>query len=215
MSITPFKSLPAAAARHVHVIEDSAVVAESLLVTLQRLGYSAQVYGSAQEFLSRAQPVTPAVILLDMHLPGMSGVELQKQLLAEGQRTPIIFISGESESREIVQAMKQGAIDFLFKPFDLHELLAVIDKGLDQDRSNTLQQRHQTLRHERFGRMTTREREVCSLLGKGLMNKQIAIELGISEATVKVHKARVLEKMQVSSLQELAIELQQMEEKDA
>ena len=193
-----------ASMQHVYVIDDNKVVAMALSDTLQRLGYSTEVYNGPLVFLRESMPVSPAVILLDMRMPSMSGVELQKRLLELGRKTPIIFISGEWQSSEIVMGMKQGALDFLFKPFNLDELLTVIQKALSKDLQNSLATSRQLSMRERYNSLTPREKEVCALLVAGLLSKQVAAQLGITNATIKVHKSRVLEKMQATSLQQLA-----------
>lgn len=196
--------------KHVYVIDDNEVVAKALSDTLQRLGFSTEVYSDPLVFLQESMPVSPAVILLDMRMPSMTGVALQKRLQEIGRKTPIVFISGEWQSSEIVLGMKQGAVDFLFKPFNLEDLLTAITKALEKDQhSSQLLSQQLTLR-ERYNSLTTREKEVCALLVEGLLSKQIAINLGISTATIKVHKSRILEKMQVSSLQQLALDVRQL-----
>ena len=197
--------------QHVYVIDDNKVVAMALSDTLHRLGYSTEVYNDPLVFLRESMPVSPAVILLDMRMPSMSGVELQKRLLELGRKTPIIFISGECQSSEIVMGMKQGALDFLFKPFNLDELLTVIQKALSKDLQNSLATSRQLSMRERYNSLTPREKEVCALLVAGLLSKQVAAQLGITNATIKVHKSRVLEKMQATSLQQLALAMQQLD----
>lgn len=197
--------------QHVYVIDDNKVVAMALSDTLHRLGYSTEVYNDPLVFLRESMPVSPAVILLDMRMPSMSGVELQKRLLELGRKTPIIFISGEWQSSEIVMGMKQGALDFLFKPFNLDELLTVIQKALSKDLQNSLATSRQLSMRERYNSLTPREKEVCALLVAGLLSKQVAAQLGITNATIKVHKSRVLEKMQATSLQQLALAMQQLD----
>ena len=194
-----------------YVIDDNKVVAMALSDTLHRLGYSTEVYNDPLVFLRESMPVSPAVILLDMRMPSMSGVELQKRLLELGRKTPIIFISGECQSSEIVMGMKQGALDFLFKPFNLDELLTVIQKALSKDLQNSLATSRQLSMRERYNSLTPREKEVCALLVAGLLSKQVAAQLGITNATIKVHKSRVLEKMQATSLQQLALAMQQLD----
>jgi two-component system response regulator FixJ len=196
--------------KHVYVIDDNALIRETLGSTLTRLGYTTEIYRDPIDFLQQSMPVSPAVILLDMQMPFMSGVTLQQRLLEIGRKTPIIFVSGESQSNEIVRAMKQGALDFLFKPFNLDELLAAIELGLEKDsRQSTLASENLSLR-ARFECLTPREKEVCSQLVQGLLSKTIAVNLGISNATIKVHKARIMEKMQVKSLQQLALCMEQL-----
>ena len=196
--------------QHVYVIDDNDLVAAALGDTLMRLGYSAEVFRDPLVFLQESMPISPAVILLDMRMPTMSGVELQKRLLELGRTTPIVFISGECQSSEIVLGMKQGAVDFLFKPFNLDELLTAIQQALAKDLSNSLATSRQLSLSQRYNSLTAREKEVCALLVEGLLSKQIAAQLEISNATIKVHKQRILEKMQVSSLQQLALSVQQL-----
>jgi len=133
----------------------------------------------------------------------MSGVDLQKRLVDMGRITPIIFISGESMSHEIVTGMKQGAVDFLFKPFNLDEMLLALTNAVAKDRENFKKIGQSLSLRQRYESLTPRETEVCALLVDGLMNKDIAVELGTTNATIKVHKARVMEKMQADSLQDL------------
>lgn len=193
--------------KHVYVIDDNEVVASALSNTLNSLGFSTEVFNDPQDFLKDSVPITPAVILLDMRMPTLSGVELQKKLLAVGRQTPIIFMSGESQHTEIVQAMKQGAVDFLFKPFNLEVLLTAIESALSKDLQESAKAMVKVDLRGRYNSLTSREKEVCTLLVRGLLSKAIAIELGISNATVKVHKSRVLEKMQAASLQQLALDI--------
>lgn len=188
---------------HIYVVDDDDSVRSSLERMLLAYGYTVDAYASPEEFIERSIPISPAAILLDMRMPSMSGVDLQKRLIEIDRLTPIIFISGESTSHEIVMGMKQGAIDFLFKPFNLDELLAALTKAVDKDKEN-FKKISQTLSlRQRYELLTPREAEVCGLLVEGLMNKDIAVALGTTNATIKVHKARVMEKMQADSLQDL------------
>lgn len=197
---------------HVYVIDDNTEVASSLSSTLQRLGFSTEVYNDPVVFLQQSLPLSPAAILLDMRMPSMTGVALQKRLLEIGRKTPIIFISGDSQPQEIIEGMKQGAVDFLIKPFNLEELLRALHTALDKDRANAQSLVLQLSLQERYNSLTAREKEVCALLVEGVLSKAIALDLGISEATVKVHKSRIKEKMQVSSLQQLARDMLQLEQ---
>lgn len=196
--------------KHVYVIDDNEIVGTTLGQTLGRLGYTTEVYSDPLAFLQNSMPVAPAVILLDMRMPSMSGVELQRRLQDIGRQTPIIFVSGESLSSEIVLGMKQGAVDFLFKPFNLNDLLTAIELGLSKDHQQSASASEQRSLQARYSSLTPREKEVCGLLVQGLLSKRIAADLGISNATIKVHKARILEKMQVSSLQQLALCITQL-----
>jgi len=170
---------------------------------LSEVGYTVDHYQSGINFLKESLPISPAVILLDMQMPDMSGVELQQQLLALGRRTPIIFISGQSHPHLIVSSLKNGAIDFLFKPFKLEDLLIALSKALELDKQQLVQLSKELDIKQCFLTLTPREKEVCSLLVRGLLNKEIAVELGTVDATIKVHKARVMEKMHADSIQAL------------
>lgn len=196
--------------KHIFVIDDNTMVAMSLGETLNRLGYSTEVYNDPLVFLQESMPVSPAVILLDMRMPNLSGVELQRRLLQIGRQTPIVFISGESQPTEIVEGLKQGAIDFLFKPFNLDNLLSAIEKALEKDIRKSKHILQQLNLRERYNSLTFREKEVCELLVQGLLSKVIAARLGISNATIKVHKSRVLEKMRATSLQQLALDIEHL-----
>ncbi len=188
---------------HIYVIDDDASMRTSLSRMLINYGYSVSVFERPEDFIEESIPVSPAAILLDMRMPTMPGTELQKRLNELGRNTPIIFISGESMPHEIVTAMKQGAIDFLFKPFSLDDLLKAVASAVEKDKEVfkvTVQSMTVTQRYES---LTPREKQVCTLLVEGLMNKDIAVRLGTTDATIKVHKSRVMEKMQADSLQDL------------
>jgi FixJ family two-component response regulator len=188
---------------HIYVIDDDASMRSSLSRMLINYGYSVSVFERPEDFIEESIPVSPAAILLDMRMPTMPGTELQKRLNELGRNTPIIFISGESMPHEIVTAMKQGAIDFLFKPFNLDDLLKAVASAVEKDKEVfkvTVQSMTVTQRYES---LTPREKQVCTLLVEGLMNKDIAVRLGTTDATIKVHKSRVMEKMQADSLQDL------------
>lgn len=188
---------------HIYLIDDDESMRTSLGRMLGEVGYQVQEYASATEFLEKSLPLAPAVILLDMQMPDVTGLDLQKQLVGLGRKTPIVFISGQSHPHQIVQALKNGAIDFLFKPFNLEELLQAINEALkfDQRQLKSLTKEVETKKN--YALLTPREKEVSALLVKGFLNKEIAQQLGISKATIKVHKARVIEKMQVTSMQDL------------
>jgi FixJ family two-component response regulator len=170
---------------------------------LSSCDFTVETHESPEAFLENSIPVSPATILLDMRMPSMSGVELQKKLNEMGRQTPIIFISGESMPHEIVVGMKQGAIDFLFKPFNLDDLLKSIHGAIEKDKELFQSMTQSLTVNQRFESLTPREKQVCALLVEGLMNKDIAVHLGTTDATIKVHKSRVMEKMQADSLQEL------------
>lgn len=188
---------------HVYLVDDTPELRHHLEDLLRLLGYSVASYPDAESFLANAVEQSPAVLLLDVRMPGISGVELQKRLKSMGRLIPIVFISGESQGREIVEAFKSGAIDFLFKPFGRQELVMAIDKALSCD---ALRHQH-SQRMARFNRMfdtlTEREREVFSMMLGAHTNKEIGALTGIQAGTVKKHRAAVLAKMQVQSASEM------------
>ena len=188
---------------HIYVIDDDASMRTSLVRMLKNCGYSCDGYDSAQAFLDQSVPVSPAAILLDMKMAHMSGAELQEHLHSLDIKTPIVMISGESSPYEIVKSMKLGAVDFLFKPFSLDDLLKALSVAIEKDKQQLVKLNQTLSVTQRYESLTPREREVCGLLVDGLMSKDIALQLGTSTATIKVHKARVMEKMQAESLQEL------------
>jgi len=188
---------------HIYIIDDDESMRISLSRTLSEAGYSVNDYQSSITFLTESVPSSPAVILLDMQMPDVTGIELQQKLLTLGRKTPIIFISGQSHSHQIVTALKNGAINFLFKPFNLEDLLVAVNEALDFDKTQLIKLIKEVDIKQRYSTLTPREKEVCSLLVEGLLNKEIAVKLGTSDATVKVHKARVMEKMRADSIQTL------------
>lgn len=188
---------------HIYVIDDDASMRSSLSRMLVNYGYTVNVFERPEDFIEQSIPVSPAAILLDMRMPTMTGTELQRRLNELGRNTPIIFISGESLPHEIVIAMKQGAIDFLFKPFNLDDLLKAIASAVEKDKEVFKVTAQSMTVTQRYESLTPREKQVCGLLVEGLMNKDIAVRLGTTDATIKVHKSRVMEKMQADSLQDL------------
>ena len=188
------------AAPVVHIVDDD----DRLLGTLKRLvesvGLAAQTFASAKEFLACGPPDGPACLVLDVRLPGLSGLDLQRELADTNLRMPIIFISGFGDVPMTARAMKAGAVDFLQKPFNDQDLLDAIRQALDRDRRDRRERAEQSEIHERAERLSPREREVFALVVAGLANKQIARRLGTSEKTVKVHRGRVMQKMQADSL---------------
>jgi FixJ family two-component response regulator len=188
---------------HIFLIDDDKSMRVSLARMLRELGYLVEDYASASSFLEKSVPVSPAVILLDMLMPEATGLDLQEKLLELGRKTPIIFISGQSQPHQIVSGLKKGAVDFLFKPFNLEELLKAIVDAIDFD-SRQLKRISLDVEAKRdYTSLTPREREVCGWLVKGLLNKDIAVKLGTTDATIKVHKSRVMDKMHADSLQSL------------
>ena len=188
---------------HVYLIDDDISIRSSLTRTLVGAGYTVQPFAGAKDFMENLMPVSPAVILLDMQMPDVIGLDLQEQLTQLGLKTPIIFISGQSHQKQIVQGLKKGAIDFLFKPFNLAELFTAIDIGITKDQTQIQKSAEEGHVRKNFSLLTPREKEVCHLLVKGFKNKEIAKQFNLVDATIKVHKARIMEKMHANSLQNL------------
>ncbi len=187
----------------VYLIDDDNSMRDSLARMLRDVGYTVQDFESATSFLQNSLPVAPAVIVLDMQMPDVNGLDLMERLDKLGRKTPIVFLSGQSHPQQIVKGLKKGALDFLFKPFNIDELLQAVDQALDYDQKQLKRNLKDGEIKRNFNTLTPREKEVCALLVEGLMNKEIAERLGTTDATIKVHKARVMEKMQAHSLQDL------------
>ena len=184
----------------VFVVEDDAPLRASLQDLMQSVGLRVAAFASAQEFLDRTRPEVPGCLVLDVRLPGLSGLDLQKRM-AEGDRDmPIIFITGHGDIPMTVQAMKAGAVEFLTKPFRDQELLDAIQQALERDRYAREQRARSAALHRQYRSLTPREREVMALVVAGFLNKQIAGQLGTSEASVKVHRQHVMAKMGAGSL---------------
>jgi FixJ family two-component response regulator len=188
---------------HIYLIDDDPSIRRSLSFSLSSMHYSIQSFESPAAFLRNALPISPAVILLDLHMPEQNGLSLQKELRQEGRETPIIFISGESQPTEIIQALKNGADDFLLKPFRLQTLVDAIDLALKKDQMQLIQRTNVRKVEELFDSLTEKEKEICRWMIKGHGNKEIAILNGSAPATVKLHRSRVLEKMGCTTLSEL------------
>jgi len=187
----------------VFVVDDDDAVRGSLRLLLKSVGISAVAYASAPEFLASYDAEQPGCIVLDVRMPGMSGLELQEQLNRRGAMIPVIFITGHGDIPMAVEAMQQGAFDFLQKPFRDQELLDRIQRALARDRENRSHLHQKDRIRERFETLTPREREVLALVTRGMPNKVMAAELGVSQRTVEIHRARVMEKMEASSLAQL------------
>ena len=187
----------------VYVIDDDPSIRDAIKSLIRSVGMRVETFGSAQEFMAGSRPDAPACLVLDVRMPGLSGLDLQRDLSDAGIRIPIIFITGHGDIPMSVRAMKAGAIEFLTKPFRDQDLLDAISEAIERDRAMRQQEAGVADLRSRFERLTAREREVMELVVAGLLNKQIAARLGISEITVKLHRHRVMEKMQADSLAEL------------
>jgi FixJ family two-component response regulator len=188
---------------HIYLIDDDESMRTSLSRMLKEVGYIVEDFSSAATFLEHSLPVSPAVILLDMQMPDATGLDLQEKLLQLGRKTPIIFVSGQSHPHQIVKGLKKGALDFLFKPFNLEDMLKAVADAVEFDRRQLKRVSKEVETKKDYATLTPREKEVCFWLVKGLLNKDIAVKLGTTDATIKVHKARVMDKMQVESVQTL------------
>src|SRR5262245_33643993 len=187
----------------VFVVDDDRSVREGLVDLISSVGMNVEACGSAQEFLRHKIPDTPACMLLDARLPGPRGLNLQRQLGRSEHAIPVIFITGHGDIPMSVRAMKDGAVEFLTKPFRDQDLLDAIHQALDSDRVAREQRAKATELRRRYESLTPREREVMQLVVRGLLNKQIASELGSSEVTIKMHRGQVMHKMRAQSVVEL------------
>jgi FixJ family two-component response regulator len=187
----------------VFVIDDDAAVRDVIRDLLLSVGHQAESFASAEEFLSRRDPQAPGCLVLDVRLPGTSGLELQKRLLAQKDRIPIIFISGYGDVPMTVQVMKAGAVDFLQKPFREQELLECVQAALRRDQAQRESEEKVSGVLSGYRTLTKREREIMKLVVTGQINKQIAALVGLSEVTVKIHRAQVMHKMGTPSLADL------------
>ncbi len=187
----------------VFVIDDDASIRKSLSRLLRSAGYAAETFSSAEEFLRREHYDGAGCILLDVRMPGLSGMDLQEELNKADYHMPIVFITGHGDIPMSVEAMKKGAVDFLTKPFDDEELLRALGAAIEKDRDGRAEYTELHEIRRRIELLTPREDEIFRYVVTGMLNKQIALELGIAEKTVKVHRGRAMEKLGVNSVAEL------------
>jgi FixJ family two-component response regulator len=195
--------MKSAALPTVFIVDDDRSMRQAIQDLVESVGLSAEAYATGQEFLRRQLTSHPSCLVLDVRLPQMSGLDLQRQLAETGRQIPIIFITAHGDIPMSVRALKSGAVEFLTKPFRDQDLLDAIQQALQRDSAARAQQTEIHELEQRFQLLTVREREVMTLVVSGMLNKQIASELGASEATVKIHRGHVMEKMQAGSIVEL------------
>jgi FixJ family two-component response regulator len=186
----------------VYVVDDDASMREAVDDLLSSSGFYVMSFGSAADYMSAPKPTVPACLILDVNLPDVNGLDLQRQL-AGSQHPPIVFITGYGDISTSVRAMKRGAVDFLPKPFSKESILAAVDFGLERDRETRKDAQEREQLRERYDSLTPRERDVLPLIVSGLLNKQAAAELGISVVTLQIHRGNLMRKMDTRSLAEL------------
>ena len=187
----------------VFVVDDNPSVRKSLARVLAAVGYTVEAFASAREFLARPPHPGPCCLVLDVRMPGLSGIQLQEMLAATGRRLSIVFVTGHADVPTSVRAMKAGAVDLLTKPVDAQDLIVAIQRAVTRDELDLVAEARRTEIQRRVSLLTARETEVFALVVTGMLNKQIGAALGIGEKTVKVHRARVMEKMRAGSVAEL------------
>jgi FixJ family two-component response regulator len=186
----------------VFIVDDDVRIREALSELLESHGLRAVTFGSAGEYVRADKPDLPASLILDVELPDINGLDLQKQI-ADGDHPPIIFVTGHGDIPSSVRAIKDGAVDFLTKPFSDDDLMRAVRAGLAQDRSARIERAEMAVLRERYARLTRRERDVLPLVVSGLLNKQAAAELGISEVMLQIHRRNMMQKMSAASLADL------------
>jgi FixJ family two-component response regulator len=189
----------------VRVVDDDESVRRSVSDLLRSVGFTVASYGSAQDFLAADEPGTPGCLVLDVHLPGLTGLDLQQELTGTARSLPIVFLTGQGDIPMTVRAIKNGAVEFLTKPFDTHSLLEAVRHAVEKDRGDRAERKDLIELKVRYDSLTPREREVMQRIIAGRMNKQIAAEFGTAEPTVKEQRAQVMQKMQAGSLVTLAL----------
>jgi RNA polymerase sigma factor (sigma-70 family) len=199
------------AAPSVFVIDDDPSVRSSLKFLLSTVGLQAETFDSAATFLHKKRPDVPSCLVLDVRLPGLSGIDFQCELAARNILIPIVFLTGHGDIPMSVRAMKAGAVEFLTKPFRDQDLLDAVRVAIDRDRARREQETETAAIRQRFECLTSREQEVVSMVVSGMLNKQIAAELGTAESTVKVQRSRAMEKMQADSLAHLIKMMQRVQ----
>jgi RNA polymerase sigma factor (sigma-70 family) len=187
----------------VFVVDDDPSVRSSLKFLISTVGLQVESFSSAETFLHKKPPDAPSCLVLDVRLPGLSGLDFQRELAARNIRIPIVFVTGHGDIPMSVRAMKAGAVEFLTKPFRDQDLLDAVRVALERDRARREQEKEVTELQQRFESLTPREQKVISMVASGMLNKQIAGQLGTAENTVKVHRSRAMEKMNAQSLPDL------------
>ena len=187
----------------IFIVDDDSLIRDSLEQLVKSVGFKAETFSSAQAFLDTELPDKPSCLVLDIRMPGLSGLDLQDELVKRGISIPIIFITGHGTVPMSVRAMKAGAVDFLQKPFEDQELLDIIHQAIKQNRQTRMELAEINKIEQRIKSLTLREHDILVLVTAGMLNKQIAYDLKLSENTVKTHRARIMRKMEVESLAEL------------
>ena len=187
----------------VFIVDDDEDVLRALGRVLRHAGLQVETFTSASAFLRRPLSDVPSCLILDLKLPDVNGLQLQEAMAQANIHMPIVFVSGRGDVASTASAMRYGAVDFLEKPVDDSALIDAVSRALEQDAAQRLRHRQESGARERLARLTPREYDVCRLVARGLLNKQIADELGVSEQTVKIHRGRVMHKLEVGSVAEL------------